>query len=82
MSVLECANQVSIWPVLVFCVCFAWLIFRVAKRNGFGLKEAVLAAVGLKKFERNLAINVLLVVTLLLPLTMWLWLIVECSYDV
>ena len=50
----------------------------VARHNSFGLKDALLAAVGIKKFNRSPLINILTALTLLVPLGLAVWIIQSC----
>ena len=52
----------------VFWPMAALLTVIIARHNHFDLKDALLAAVGMKKFDRTLAINVPHALTILLPL--------------
>lgn len=61
------------WPLTVF------VIILIARHNRFGLKDTLLAAVGVKKFDRSPAINILSVVTLLLSLGLAVWIIQNCT---
>ncbi|MBB5514922.1 hypothetical protein FHS89_000928 [Rubricella aquisinus] len=63
---------------LVFWPGTFLLIYLVAKHNQFGLKEAVLALVGVKKFQRTLLINTVLAATLLGSLGLAVWIIQTC----
>jgi len=56
----------------------ALVTLMVARHNHFGLKDALLAAVGMKKFDRTFLINLLLAATLVLPLGLAVWLIQSC----
>lgn len=40
----------------------------IARHNSFGLKDALLAAAGIKKFNRSPLINILIALTLAVPL--------------
>jgi hypothetical protein len=75
---LLCSEDL-VWVHFVFWPMAAVLTFVVARHNHFGLKDALLAAVGMKKFDRTFLINVLQAVTLLLPLGLALWIIQSCS---
>ena len=74
---LPCSEGL-IWVHLVFWPMAAVLTFIVARHNNFGLKDALLAAVGIKKCNRSPLINVLTALTLLLPLGLAVWIIQSC----
>ena len=67
-----------IWVHMVFWAMAAVLTFIVARHNNFGLKDALLATVGIKKFDRSLLINILTALTLLLPLGLAVWIMQSC----
>ncbi len=67
-----------VWVHLVFWPMVILLTYIVSRHNRFGLKDAILAAVGMKKFDRTLAINALHALTILLPLGLTVWIIQSC----
>lgn len=50
----------------------------IARHNGFGLKDALRAAVGIKKANRSPLINILTALTLLVPMGLAVWIIQSC----
>ena len=55
------------------------LTIVVAKHNGFGVKNSLLAAIGGKSFERTPLINVLNAAALLIPLGLMAWIVTTCA---
>jgi hypothetical protein len=82
MNGVECINTTAFWPIILFWIGGISLTFLLAKRNGFGLKDAILVMIGLRKAERSPFIVVLHVAVLLVPLALWLWLIEGCKQSV
>ena len=74
---MPCSEDL-VWMHLVFWPMAALLTVIIARHNRFGLKDALLAAVGMKKFDRTLAINVLHVLTISLPVGLAVWIIQSC----
>lgn len=78
---MPCGDSLT-WVLLVFYLVFwpmaAVLTFIVARHNSFGLKDALLAAVGIKKFNRSPLINILTALTIILPLGLAVWIIQSC----
>ena len=64
--------QLFFWP------CAFLLTYLVARHNQFGLKDAMLASVGAKKFQRTVLINLVQAVTLLGSLGFAIWIIQTC----
>ena len=54
------------------------LTYVVSRYNHYGLKDAVLAAVGLKKYKSNPTIKILQALTILAPLGLAVWIIQSC----
>jgi hypothetical protein len=63
---------------LVFWPGMFLLTYLIAKHNQFGLKEAVLASVGVKKFQRTLLISIVQAATVLGSLGFAVWIIQTC----
>lgn len=63
---------------LIFWPGVLLLTYLIARYNQFGLKDALLASVGVKKFQRNLLINLVQVVTLIGSLGFAIWIIQTC----
>ncbi|WP_092840397.1 hypothetical protein [Roseovarius lutimaris] len=75
---LECLEAAP-WPFVLF-VFFAFIsAYVVAKHNAFALKDTLLALGGMKKFEKNWLINLLIAATLTLPLGASYWVIAACG---
>ena len=74
---MPCSEDL-IWVHLVFWPMVAVSLLMVARHNRFGLKNTLLALVGLKKFKRTVLINIFLVVTMVLPVGFGLWLVQSC----
>lgn len=74
---MACSEDL-VWMHLVFWPMAALLTIIIARHNRFGLKDALLAAVSIKKFDRTLSINVLHALTILLPLGLAVWIIQSC----
>ena len=74
---LPCGDSL-IWVHLVFWPVAAVLTVIIARHNSFGLKDALLAAVGIKKFNRSPMINMLTALTLLVPLGLAVWIVQSC----
>ena len=55
---MPCGDSL-IWVHLVFWPMVIVLAVIIARHNSFGLKDALLAAVGIKKFNRSPLINIL-----------------------
>lgn len=57
-----------IWVHLTFWPMMALLTYLVSRHNRLGIWDTILAAIGLKRFARTTTINVVQVLTLLVPL--------------
>ena len=64
--------QLIFWPGVFL------LTYLVARHNKFGLRDALLASAGIKKFQRTLLINLVQAVTLLGSLGFASWIIHNC----
>ena len=79
MTRFECFAQEQVWyfpPFLLGIVIFTLL---VAKHNKLGLKEALLATVGMRKFGRTVLINLVHAGSIAIPLVLVLWRISSCD---
>lgn len=74
---LPCGDSL-IWVHLVFWPMAVVLTIIIARHNSFGLKDALLAAVGIRKFNRSPLINILTALTLAVPLGLAVWIIQSC----
>jgi hypothetical protein len=75
---MECLENATWLPVL-FLILAGCLTIAVAKHNGFGVKNSLLAAIGGKNFERTPLINVLNAAALLIPLGLMAWIVTTCA---
>lgn len=74
---MDCLTATSPGFLLFWALAIALLI-AVARHNGFGLKEALKAAIGLRPFQRNWVINLLNAACLVLPLGLMIWQVQGC----
>lgn len=74
---MDCLTPNS-WPVLVFFALGAALMIAVARHNGFGPKETLKAAVGLRPFRRTALINLLNAAVLIVPVGLLVWVARTC----
>ena len=74
---MPCSEDL-VWIHLVFWPMAALLTVIIARHNRFGPKDALFAAVGMKKFDRTMAINVVHVLTISLPVGLAVWIIQSC----
>lgn len=74
---MECLTPTS-WPVLVFFALGAGLMIAVARHNGFGVKDTLKAAIGLRPFRRNALINLLNAAVLIVPVGLLVWVAQSC----
>lgn len=79
MTRFECIDATSFWPMVLFLSGLILLTFLIAKRNGFGIRQALLAMIGRRKFKRSALIAALHVAILLVPLGLWMWLLGRCD---
>lgn len=75
---VECLEATP-WPFALFGFFALISTYVVAKHNGFGIKDAFLAAIGVKKFEKNWPISLLIAATILVPLGASYWVITTCG---
>ena len=75
---VNCLSSAFELPMALFVVGAIVLTWYVARQNSFGLKDALLAAVGLKKFPRTWKINLFHMAVLILPMVFFLFLSVDC----
>lgn len=79
MSVLECADQTSTLPVLLFLFGLTMTFaFLVVVRN-VPVRDALPCVVGARKFEKGLAEWCFIGATLAVPLLLWTSLIQDCA---
>jgi len=71
MTAAECFSASPMIPASFWSLAIV-TSYVVARYNNFGIKDAALAAVGLKKFERNSIIYVLIGATIIVPLGMFI----------
>ena len=71
MTAAECLSASPMIPASFWSLAIV-TAYVVAKFNNYGMKDAALAAVGLKKVKRNLMIYVLLGATTTVPLGIFL----------
>ncbi len=74
---MPCSESLALLH-LVFWLGVFLLTYLVAKHNQFGPKDAVLALVGVKKFQRTLLINVVQAATLFGSLGVAAWILQSC----
>lgn len=67
-----------IWVHLVFWLMVVVLTVIIARQYSFGLKDALFAAVGIKRFNRSPLISILTALTLLIPLGLAAWITQSC----
>jgi hypothetical protein len=79
MEIVDCADQTSFWPFLLFVIGNAVTTILIARRNGFGLRDTGLAMIGRRSFQRTGLINLCQAVSLTLPLGLWVWSIMGCT---
>lgn len=75
---MECL-QAAPWPFTLFWCLAVVFGYVVAKNNQFGIKGAILAAIGVKKSDRSFLINILSATTILVPLGCVYWVITTCG---
>lgn len=74
---MPCSDEL-IWVHFIFWPGMALLTYLVAEHNNYGLKSALLAAIGMKKFQRTLLINLVFVGTILGSTALAVWIIQTC----
>jgi hypothetical protein len=57
----------------IFWVGMALMALQIHRKNGFGVRDTALSLVGLKRFERTVAINVTQLIAILVPLCLMTW---------
>lgn len=77
MPTVSCGEDLALVHI-VFWPGWLTIAYLIAKHNQFGLKDALLAAVGLKKFHRTLLINLVSFATLIGTLGFAVWIIQTC----
>jgi hypothetical protein len=68
-----------LWPSLIFWGGFVLLTYLIAKKNEFGIKDAVLTATGKREYERTMSVNIGIASILFVPLFLWVYLIAGCN---
>ena len=79
MTRIECAIHTQQWLIVPALLGVILLTYLVAKHNNLGLKDSLLAAVGLRKINRTKLINIVHVATLLAPLALVMWQMKLCD---
>ena len=74
---MDCLTPTS-WPVLVFFALGVAMMVSVARHNGFGFRDTLKAAVGLRPFRRNGLINLLNAAVLIVPVGLLVWVAQSC----
>ena len=77
-SPLAMCRDELVWVQIVFWPGGLLITYLIAKHNSFGLKDALLAAVGLKKFNRSLLINFVSFVAMAGTLGFAAWILQNC----
>lgn len=70
---MACMNPHFEKSAVLFFVGAIFFTWYVARENSFGIKDAILAAIGFKKHPRNWRVNLFHAAILILPMALFLF---------
>jgi hypothetical protein len=76
---MDCGTAAMPVPAALFVIGVLVTTVVVARREGLGIKDTLLVMIGLRRFGQSRLVTSLLLITLLLPVGLWVALNEACK---